>query len=94
MYGSRWQAPRDPRWTAALLALWLLLAVYIIWTRNTLGFIILALVGVFVFLPALVIWLGTRRASQHAGDADSDSDRNAPPQGEDVADTADTMDAE
>ncbi len=85
MYGPRWQVPRDPRLTVVLLALWLLLAVYIVWTRNALGYAILALVGIFVFLPALVIWLGARRASQHAGDADPHSDGNAPP-GEDAVD--------
>lgn len=86
MYGRRWQVPRDPRLTVALLALWLLLAVYIVWTRNALGYVILVLVGIFVFLPALVIWLGARHASQHAGDADPRSDGNAPPPGEDVVD--------
>jgi lipid-A-disaccharide synthase-like uncharacterized protein len=88
VYRSRWQVPRDPRWTVALLALWLVLAVYIIWTRDAIGIIILALVGLFVFLPALVIWLGTKRASQHADDADPHADGNAPP-GEHVVDTMD-----
>jgi Flp pilus assembly protein TadB len=68
MYGTRWQLPPNPRLTLALLALWLLLAAYIVWTRNTLGYVILALVFIFVFLPALLIWLGTRRASQRTND--------------------------
>jgi len=93
VYRSRWQVPRDPRWTVALLALWLVLAIYIIWTRDALGIIILALVGLFVFLPALVIWLGTKRASQHAGDADPGSDRKVSA-GEDTVDAVDGMDAE
>jgi hypothetical protein len=74
-----------------LLVLWLLLALYIISTRDALGLIILALVSLFVFLPALVIWLGTRRASQHAGDADRHADGSTPP-GEDAADMVDMAD--
>ncbi len=52
-----------PSWkwlTILLLALWALLAIYVVWTGNTLGYIILALFALFVFLPALVVWLGAR----------------------------------
>jgi Flp pilus assembly protein TadB len=91
MYGPRWQMPRNPQLTIALLALWLLLAVYIVWTRNPLGYIILALIGVFVLLPALIIWLGTRRARQRAGDEDPGEgpglDGHRLPPGEDAADS-------
>ncbi len=70
---------RSPRLTLALLTLWALLAVYIIWTRDTLGYIILALVGLFVFLPALVVWLGARSGRQSADNAHMGRDDDAAP---------------
>jgi hypothetical protein len=71
--------PGDPRLTALLLVLWLALAVYIVWTRNTLGYIILALVGLFVLLPALIIWLAARRAGQRPADELPGIDGHGPP---------------
>lgn len=61
--GPERQWPRNSPLTLALLVLWVILAIYIVWTGNTLGYIILALVSLFVFLPALVLWLAMRRAS-------------------------------
>lgn len=62
------QVPSDRRWTVVLLILWLLLAGYIVWTRDPLGFVILILFGIFIALPALVLWIGARRAGTDAPD--------------------------
>jgi hypothetical protein len=64
--------------TALLLVLWLALAVYIVWTRNTLGYIILALVAFFVLLPALIIWLAARRSGQQPADERPGVDGHGP----------------
>ncbi len=71
------QVPSSPRLTLALLALWALLAIYVVWTGDALGYVILALAGLFIFLPALVIWLGTRRSAprEHPGGGEAQPER-------------------
>ncbi len=72
------QLSSNPRLTLALLALWGLLAIYVMWTGNTLGYVILALAGLFVFLPALLVWLGARHAAQseHPGEGEAQPERD------------------
>jgi hypothetical protein len=51
---SRW------RYTVFALVIWLGLVAYILWTGNVYGYVIIALFGVFILAPALVIVLGNR----------------------------------
>jgi hypothetical protein len=53
--------PRDPRITLLLVLLFALLVVYIVWTRDPIGFVVLALFVAFIALPAVVILVGLRR---------------------------------
>jgi Flp pilus assembly protein TadB len=52
-----------PRWRYTVFALivWLCLVAYIVVTGNVYGYVIVALFGVFVVAPGLVIILGNRR---------------------------------
>jgi hypothetical protein len=60
-------------YTLVLAILWVLLAIYIFITHDPLGYVILALVTIFVGLPALVLYLGNRsRASRRNDSAESD----------------------
>jgi uncharacterized membrane protein len=51
-----------PRWryTVVALIVWLGLVAYIVATGNVYGYVIVALFGVFIVAPALVIVLGNR----------------------------------
>jgi Flp pilus assembly protein TadB len=51
---SRW------RYTVFAFIIWLCLVGYILWSGNVYGYIIIALFGVFILAPALVIVLGNR----------------------------------
>ncbi len=51
---SRW------RYTVFAFTVWLGLVAYIVWTGNVYGYVIIALFGVFILAPALVIALGNR----------------------------------
>ncbi len=53
--------PRDPRFTLLLVILFALLVAYIIWTRDPIGYVILALFVLFIALPAAVILVALRR---------------------------------
>lgn len=75
MFGRFPQIPSNRAWTAALVVLWLLLAIYILWARDPLGYVILILVGIFAVLPALVVWIASRRSQRSGGDALSGEDR-------------------
>jgi hypothetical protein len=81
--------PSNPWLTVALLALLLAVALYMIFTRDALGYVLLALLVVFVGLPALVLFAGNRRLPRAADAAepattpddeprDTTSDRDAP----------------
>jgi hypothetical protein len=51
---SRW------RYTVFAFVIWLGLVGYIVWTGDVYGYVIIALFGVFILAPALVIVLGNR----------------------------------
>ena len=51
---SRW------RYTVFALVIWLFLVAYILWTGNVYGYIIIALFGIFILAPLVVIALGNR----------------------------------
>ena len=51
---SRW------RYTVFAFMIWLFLVAYILWTGNVYGYVIIALFGVFILAPVLVIVLGNR----------------------------------
>jgi hypothetical protein len=55
------------RWRYAVFAfvIWLFLVAYIIWTGNVYGYVIIALFGVFILAPVLVIVLGNRGRLRH-----------------------------
>lgn len=81
MYGRFPRVPVDRRWTVALLVLGLLLAVYIVWSGDPIGYVILVLIAIFAVLPALILYLGNRReaggarpSENEAGGADSSDD--------------------
>jgi hypothetical protein len=58
-----------------LVILWVLLAIYIIATRDPIGYVILALVTVFLGLPALVLYLGNRGRAPSEHETGPDHDR-------------------
>jgi hypothetical protein len=60
--------PRDPRFTLLLVVLFALLAIYIIWRRDPIGYVILALLVLFIALPAVVIFVGLRREGRRLRD--------------------------
>lgn len=77
MFGRFPQVPADRRWTVALLVLGLLLAIYIVWSGDPIGYVILVLVGIFAVLPALILYLGNRRSGgswPRRGDAEGSDD--------------------
>jgi hypothetical protein len=51
---SRW------RYTVFAFMIWLFLVAYILWTGNVYGYVIIALFGVFILAPVLVVVLGNR----------------------------------
>jgi hypothetical protein len=51
---SRW------RYTVFAFVIWLFLVAYILWTGNVYGYIVIALFGIFILAPLLVIALGNR----------------------------------
>ena len=50
------------RWRYSIFAfvIWLFLVAYILWTGNVYGYIIIALFGIFIVAPLLVLVLGNR----------------------------------
>jgi hypothetical protein len=51
---SRW------RYTVFAFVVWLFLVAYILWTGNVYGYIIIAIFGIFILAPIVVIALGNR----------------------------------
>ena len=75
MCKSKWFVPL---FSVALLLMALLLAIYIVWSGDPIGYVILVLVGLFAVLPALILYLGNRRAGGmvRTGEAEEPDDRD------------------